>query len=270
MSYGNAYLQGRAPLTSWSRHPLMLSEADTFQFLQSRELVACNALEWLWWLKSEGVRRISAGPIETLPAVSGIEWDTQAVLCHFEDRIEVWAMGHVRSLAMRKSEEVHSLEIWFGQSLFLADTYLHVSTVSTSISDSLVLVDWIALDKKMRSELRDFDSFGLNSPHSRGEGEWYFSRDQLQDEDGDSKLPDVPADRRMLDAHSMLITLWRLYGALRNATHPKDEGNLYMTLDRSGLERLDRFEKWIEIWAERVQGLSAGYTDWRPEILEPW
>jgi hypothetical protein len=248
----------------------MSSDVDTFQHLLSRELVACNAFEWLWWLKSEGVRRLSAGSLEKLPPVKSVEWDRMAVLCHFKDRVDVWAMGHVRSLAMRKYDEQKNLESWFGQSLLLADTYLHVSTVSVPNSEKALPVNWQKLHHDMQAELNEFDSFGFNRSRHAADSKWYFAQRQSPDDQQIKPLPTLPADKNMAQAHAMLIQLDGLESAFFHATHPKDEGNLYFTLGRAGLDRLDAFSETITSWTERVQSLCASYTGWQPEFLDAW
>jgi hypothetical protein len=268
ITYGNGYLCGRARFGEWSRHPQMAEGIDTFLHLDPRQLIAKDAFEWLWLMRAQGVKRLSACELLLAPQVAGVEWDSLAIRCHYKDRNDVWAMGNEQSLAMTVAHEKSDYELYFGRRFEPADCYFLIDSDQVDGDDLALSVDWYKLDQVMRDEIQGFDGLGVKLGRRTTEPYWFVASDTHEYGTGRADLPTLPADPRGVLAHSMLIDLVGFRRSLDWATHPKDEGNLYLTLNSRDLERLDLFHSWINSWIDKVQMLVASEPDWWPRFVK--
>jgi hypothetical protein len=250
ISYGNAYLTGRATFDEWNSHRLLWDAVTLFRDAATRQLVAEDGFEWLWLLKTQGAQYLSLATQQSAPVIDGmLEVDAQLVHCHYADRIETWAAAREASTALRTFHQCHDSEAFFGKHIPDIDAYFLIASEPHAAKRAPVeLPDW----KKLQAE---FDqTFGATQARRlppRNKTPWFYA--EYFAEPDWANLPTLPADDRLLGAHRLLQQLLSLRQQFDNDTHPKNEGNLYAYASAEAAEQLDHYAQALDHWLDRLQ-----------------
>ena len=265
LSYGNAYLSGHGPFNRWSWNAHLQGAVIQFRAMDTGELLATDGFEWLWRLKHQGVQRLSLQPLPNpLPDHQRIaHWSSQLVLAHSDGGVQAWAWGreaNAMNLPNRRDGEDDAYVGASGPDIdtvwLLPDRFAHFANLAPA-------TDWASLDRQCKAEFGGCNP-GLESPWAAPEttAGWFFARGLWRRDDRDAPLPTVPATQGLQHCHRLLHALTALSSGFSNATHPRNEGNLYLTTDEAGAARIDAFAVWLAQWLTRVQCLAASDTRW--------
>lgn len=266
VTYGNAYLQRRAPFGLWQGHGLFREACTVFRRLDSRELIAEDGFEWLWLQRANGARRLSLLASHQIAEHGAIHsWDSQVVCCHFADRIDIWALGHETSTASRQAMADPTSDCQFGRHGPDTDAYFLIeSRESIDSAPVATPVNWKKVRSQFHAELAAFPNIGFGSALKRRldvENPWFkASRGGGYPEW--ANLPTLPADGTRHIPHSLLNAVCGLRGWMDNATHPKNEGNIYFMSSDEELVSIRAFDAWIDRKTEELQCLCASDPGW--------
>lgn len=257
VTYGNAYLNGYAPFSSWHNHNGF--EGITAEFrLFDGTLVAEDGFEWLWWLRQNGAQRLSMEHWDGLEDVGRFSNpDPQVIVCHYPNRDDIWARFDETSQAMLQARRSGNHEIYFGRNFHIADRFTLVAS-RKNLTDR-PKVDWKRIDKDIRTRLlrfKDMDSLA-NMPRLN-HGQWFYATGRTGDH-----LPTVPPTNSLWIAHKVLSGLASLRWQLDAAMHPKNESSAYYWPAPEVQARLDELSNTIDQLTEMVQCHAGTESAWR-------
>lgn len=259
ITYGNAYLRGRAGFDEWKQHRLLWDSVALFRDAATRQLIAEDGFEWLWLLKTQGAQYLSLATPQNTPVLDGmLDVDSQLVHCHYADRIETWAAGREASTALRQFHQSHDSEAFFGKHIPDIDAYFLVATERHPAKRAPVeLPDW----KKLQAEFaKTFGGAGTQARRLQpnNKSPWFYA--EYFAETAWANLPTLPADNSLLGAHRLLEHLLVLRHQFDNDTHPKNEGNLYAFASAEAAEQLDQYAQSLDHWLDRLQCAVSIWT----------
>ncbi|MET0320966.1 MAG: hypothetical protein ABW069_09625 [Duganella sp.] len=238
VSYGTGFLRKELPLEDWYRHGIFFDARFQFRSPGQNALLAGEFTNWLDSLAHSGAKRLSLHrmdefDIAVVPAAGRLDY---AVVAHFPDRYQIWAAGN-------------EAEAWE------AETYLSPGRAYAGDIDSYWLVaerrgqldipatNWKETAAAIAKDL-DFPVPSSQVPVPTGP----FFPDISTDQEW-AKLPLFPTSPRASLAHRIVATLDWKRGQFDNDTNPKNEYNLYLSLDDEGCRKLtewsDRLDRWL-------------------------
>ncbi|OYO31317.1 hypothetical protein [Janthinobacterium sp. PC23-8] len=249
VSYGTQCLRGKLALDDWYRHGIFFGARLQFRQLADNALLADDFTWWLGILKQSGAVRLSLHLLSGFgiasPAV--IDYGDYAVVAHFPDRHQIWAVG-VERPAWRDHPlvpDVPGIPIfpdatsWGGQ----IDSYWCVE----ERSGTLVVpeTNWKALAGSIAADLEITMPSSLAPPGpvflpSEPPASW-------------AKFPLFPSGKVTALAHAILASLYREQAKFGNDTHFKNDSSYYQGLDAQGVAKVDGWGRRLDGWLLEVE-----------------
>lgn len=251
VSYGTQFLRNEIELEDWYRHGVFFDTRLQFRDLDNA-LLADDFTLWLEILKASGAMRLSlhlAGQFDIdLPRASPD--DAHAVVAHFADRHEIWAVGS--ELPGWLTHPLRPEERWIPDSTSWGgaiDTYWCVADVPGKLE--VVGTNWkqltaaIALDLDLA--IPPVSPIGRAAPfcvQASRNPPW-------------AKFPLFPVTEVSSRAHLLLTILDTEEAAFANDTHPKNENSDYRQMsDADAAEMMARGMR-LRNWLTEVLLRSA-------------
>lgn len=251
VSYGTHYLLGKNELDDWYRHGSFFNARLQFRALADNALLANDFTLWLGILKASGATRLSlhlAAAFEVaLPrALNG---GVYAVVVHFPDRHQVWAVGEEEAA-------------WMTHPLFPdEDSVGYPAFPNAAYYGSPLDSYWGVEDRPGRLEVPDTDwkelaraiaaDLASPVPSSLAPVGPYFSA--FPSDAPWAKFPLFPSSDLSSLAHRIMSTLARQKATFSNDTNPKNESNPYQFLDQEGVDKLSNWGERLDSWMLEVQ-----------------
>jgi hypothetical protein len=255
-SYGNAYLRDAIPLEHWYRHRALWDAAFTFRDSSDGKLLVSGCIEWLQWMKTRGVIRISLYMADEPPADARVGgWDRQAIRCDFADSHEIWMMGKEIPVS---NETVDSNPLYSAYEPDV-DAYWRIRTCEgTPLS---TVIDWSQMRGRIENFLNRLDTPEFDTDLS-GSGyvplKAYFAHCPDW-----ADLPLLPPDEDLAIPHSLLRDLHLIQSTLENFCHPKNDASPYQSYSADERERIRAIELTLEHLVEEVQCAAGSETRWK-------
>jgi hypothetical protein len=251
VSYGTQTLSKGLDLEDWRRHGIFFGCRLLFRLSADNTLLADDFTLWLTVLERTGALRLSlhrieefAGDAAPTPRIAGQE-EACVVVVHYREHHQLWVKG--KELAAWLAHPALAAEPGHGYSVFPDAAYYGGDIDSywcgadrpgtLAVPDT----DWQALSAAIAADLDIAIPSNRNAAtplviHNANEPPW-------------AAMPLFPNGPSSYQAHRLLADLYRHQGQFANDTHPKNEGNIYLSTDEAGASALrqwgDRLDRWI-------------------------
>lgn len=253
VSYGTRFLRGEIALDDWYRHGIFFDARLQFRSLADNTLLADDFTLWLGMLKATGAVRLTlhlASGLDIAPPGVMLRGDC-AVVVHYADRHDVWAVGEESSSWLQHPAYPHDAQhfpvfpdaAYYGGEI---DSYWCVEqrpgTLDVPNTDWKALAAAIAadLDITMPSSLVPAGPYVRPIPEPAP-----WARFPL--------FPSSPDCASTMLAHRMIATLDHERAKFANDTHPKNDSSPYQFLDQAGAARMDAWGARLHGWITEVQ-----------------
>ena len=243
VSYGTQFLRDKLALDDWYRHGIFFGARLQFRQLADNALLADDFTWWLGILKQSGAVRLSLHLLAEFgiarPAV--IHDGDYAVVAHFRDRHQIWAVGVERPAWLDHPlvPDVPGIPIfpdathWGGE----IDSYWCLEERPGPLE--VPETHWKALANSIAADLDISIPSSLAPPGpiilpSTPPAAW-------------ARFPLFPSGSATVVAHGILASLYREQSRFANDTHFKNDSSDYQGLDAAGAARVDD-------WGRRLDG----------------
>lgn len=243
VSYGTQFLRDKLALDDWYRHGIFFGARLQFRQLADNALLADDFTWWLGILKQSGAVRLSLHLLAEFgiarPAV--IHDGDYAVVAHFPDRHQIWAVGVERPAWLDHPlvPDVPGIPIfpdathWGGE----IDSYWCLEERPGPLE--VPETNWKALANSIAADLDISIPSSLAPPGpiilpSTPPAAW-------------ARFPLFPSGSATVVAHGILASLYREQSRFANDTHFKNDSSYYQGLDAAGAARVDD-------WGRRLDG----------------
>ena len=249
VSYGTQFLRDKLALDDWYRHGIFFGARLQFRQLSDNALLADDFTWWLGILKESGAVRLSLHLLSEFgigrPAV--IHDGDYAVVAHFPDRHQIWAVGVERAawLGHPLLPDVPGIPIfpdathWGGE----IDGYWCVEERPGQLE--VPETNWKALADAIGTDLDIAMPSSLAPP-----GPVFLPPEPAASW---AKFPLFPSGSVTVLAHGMLASLYREQSKFANDTHFKNENSYYQSLDDEGAAKVDDWGRRLDGWVREVE-----------------
>lgn len=249
VSYGTQFLRDKLALDDWYRHGIFFGARLQFRQLSDNALLADDFTWWLGILKESGAVRLSLHLLSEFgigrPAV--IHDGDYAVVAHFPDRHQIWAVGVERAawLGHPLLPDVPGIPIfpdathWGGE----IDGYWCVEERPGPLA--VPETNWKALANSIATDLETTIPSSLAPPGpiflpSTPPAAW-------------ARFPLFPSGSVTVVAHGILASLYREQSKFANDTHFKNDSSYYQGLDDEGAAKVDDWGRRLDGWIVEVE-----------------
>lgn len=269
VTYGNAYLSHYAPFSSWQNHRGLWEITAEFRLFDGT-LVARDGFEWLWWLRQNGIVRLSMELWDGLEdAGRYCNSDAQVIVCHYSNHDEIWGRFDEASEAVSLAHQSGSSEIFFGRHFHFPDRFVLVACRGKQ--PDVPGLEWKKIHKTVKSRLSRFEDFpALVRMPPLESGKWFCA---FGSKDDNGRLPTMPPTSALWIAHNLLFGLVSIRSHFDNVTYFKNESSPYhySHISPEDQERLDELSRTVDELIAMAQCQAATETGWRltkrtPEI----
>lgn len=249
VSYGTQFLRDKLALDDWYRHGIFFGARLQFRQLADNALLADDFTWWLGILKQSGAVRLSLHLLAEFgiarPAV--IHDGDYAVVAHFPDRHQIWAVGVERPAWLEHPlvPDVPGMPIfpdathWGGE----LDSYWCVEERPGPLE--VPETNWKALASSIASDLDITIPSSLAPP-----GPIYLPSEPPA---AWARFPLFPSGSVTVLAHGMLASLYREQAKFANDTHFKNDSSYYQGLDAEGAAKVDDWGRRLDGWVVEVE-----------------
>lgn len=249
VSYGTQFLRGKLALDDWYRHGIFFGARLQFRQLGDNALLADDFTWWLGILKQSGAVRLSLHLLSEfgIAAPHVLRSGEHAVVVHFPDRHQIWAVGEERAgwLTHPLLPDAPGIPVfpdatsWGGE----IDSYWCVGERPGPLE--VPETHWKALADSIATDLE------TNIPSSLAPAGPIF----LPQEPPASwaKFPLFPSGSVSSLAHAVLATLYSERARFANDTHPKNENSYYHGFDAQGIAQIDDWGRRLDGWIVEVE-----------------
>ncbi|MGK5027104.1 hypothetical protein [Janthinobacterium sp. RB2R34] len=249
VSYGTQFLRDKLALDDWYRHGIFFGARLQFRHLGDHVLLADDFTWWLGILKQSGAVRLSLHLMAEFgiarPAV--IDDGDYAVVVHFADRHQIWAVG-VERPAWRDHPlvpDVPGIPIfpdathWGGE----IDSYWCVEERHGRLD--LPETNWKTLANSIATDLEITIPSSLVPPGpiylpSTPPAPW-------------AKFALFPSGSATLLAHGILASLYREQATFENDTHCKNDSSDYQGLDAESAAKVNDWGRRLASWVSELE-----------------
>lgn len=249
VSYGTQFLRGKLALDDWYRHGIFFNARLQFRQRDGNALLADDFTWWLGILKQSGALRLSLHLLAEFgiarPAI--ILYGEYAVVAHFPDRHQIWAVGVERPAWRDHPLVPHVPGIpvfpdatsWGGE----IDSYWCLDERPGQLE--VPETNWKALADAIGTDL------DLAMPSSLAPPGPVF----LPPEPRASwaRFPLFPSGSVTVLAHGMLASLYREQAKFANDMHFKNENSYYQSLDDEGAAKVDDWGRRLDGWVGEIE-----------------
>ena len=249
VSYGTQFLRDKLALDDWYRHGIFFGARLQFRQLADNALLADDFTWWLGILKESGAVRLSLHLLSEFgigrPAV--IHDGDYAVVAHFPDRHQIWAVGVERAAWLDHPllPDVPGVPIfpdathWGGE----LDGYWCVEERPGPLA--VPETNWKALANSIATDLETTIPSSLAPPGpvflpSTPPAAW-------------ARFPLFPSGSVTVVAHGILASLYREQSKFANDTHFKNDSSYYQGLDDEGAAKVDDWGRRLDGWIVEVE-----------------
>lgn len=249
VSYGTQFLRDKLALDDWYRHGIFFGARLQFRQLADNTLLADDFTWWLGILKESGAVRLSLHLLAefgiALPAV--IQYGDYAVVAHFRDRHQIWAIGVERPAWLDHPlvPDVPGIPIfpdathWGGE----LDGYWCLEERPGQLA--VPETSWKALAGSIAADLEITIPSSLAPPGpiflpSTPPAAW-------------AKFALFPSGSATVVAHGILASLYREQAKFANDTHFKNDSSYYQGLDAAGAAKVDDWGRRLDGWIVEVE-----------------
>ena len=249
VSYGTQCLRGKLALDDWYRHGIFFNARLLFRQLGDNALLADDFTWWLGILKQSGAVRLSLHLLAEFgiarPAV--IEYGDYAVVAHFPDRHQIWAVGveHPAWFDHPLVADVPGIPVfpnatsWGGE----IDSYWCVEERAGQLE--VPETNWKALANSIAADLDISIPSSLAPP-----GPIYLPPEPPASW---AKFALFPSGSVTVLAHGMLASLYQEQSRFANDTHFKNDSSYYQGLDAEGAAKVDDWGRRLDGWVVEVE-----------------
>ena len=249
VSYGTQCLRGKLALDDWYRHGIFFNARLLFRQPENNALLADDFTWWLGILKGSGAVRLSLHLLAEFgiarPAV--IEYGDYAVVAHFPDRHQIWAVGveHPAWFDHPLVADVPGIPVfpnatsWGGE----IDSYWCVEERAGQLE--VPETNWKALANSIATDLDISIPSSLAPP-----GPIYLPPEPPASW---AKFALFPSGSVTVLAHGMLASLYREQAKFANDTHFKNDSSYYQGLDAEGAAKVDDWGRRLDGWVVEVE-----------------
>ena len=249
VSYGTQCLRGKLALDDWYRHGIFFNARLLFRQPENNALLADDFTWWLGILKGSGAVRLSLHLMAEFgiarPAV--IEYGDYAVVAHFPDRHQIWAVGveHPAWFDHPLVADVPGIPVfpnatsWGGE----IDSYWCVEERAGQLE--VPETNWKALANSIATDLDISIPSSLAPP-----GPIYLPPEPPASW---AKFALFPSGSVTVLAHGMLASLYREQAKFANDTHFKNDSSYYPGLDAEGAAKVDDWGRRLDGWVREVE-----------------
>ena len=249
VSYGTQCLRGKLALDDWYRHGIFFNARLLFRQPENNALLADDFTWWLGILKGSGAVRLSLHLLAEFgiarPAV--IEYGDYAVVAHFPDRHQIWAVGveHPAWFDHPLVADVPGIPVfpnatsWGGE----IDSYWCVEERAGQLE--VPETNWKALANSIATDLDISIPSSLAPP-----GPIYLPPEPPASW---AKFALFPSGSVTVLAHGMLASLYREQAKFANDTHFKNDSSYYQGLDAEGAAKVDDWGRRLDGWVREVE-----------------
>ena len=249
VSYGTQCLRGQLALDDCYRHGIFFGSRLQFRALDGNTLLADDFTWWLGILKESGAVRLSLHLLAEFgiasPAV--IDYGDYAVVAHFRDRHQIWAVG-VERPAWRDHPlvpDVPGIPIfpdathWGGQ----IDSYWCVDERGGTLE--VPETNWKAFAHSIAADLEITMPSSLAQPGpvilpSTPPAAW-------------ARFALFPSGSATVLAHGVLGSLYREQAKFGNDTHFKNDSSYYQGLDAAAAAKVDDWGRRLDGWVVEAE-----------------
>ena len=249
VSYGTQFLRDKLALDDWYRHGIFFGARLQFRQLADNTLLADDFTWWLGILKESGAVRLSLHLLAEFgiarPVV--IQYGDYAVVAHFPDRHQIWAIGVERPAWLEHPlvPDVPGIPIfpdathWGGE----LDSYWCLEERSGQLE--VPETNWKALAGSIATGLDITIPSSLAPPGPiflppTPPAAW-------------ARFPLFPSGSVTVVAHGILASLYREQSKFANDTHFKNESSYYQGLDAEGAAKVDDWGRRLDGWIVEVE-----------------
>ena len=249
VSYGTQFLRDKLALDDWYRHGIFFGARLQFRQLADNALLADDFTWWLGILKESGAVRLSLHLLAEFgiarPAV--IQYGDYAVVAHFPDRHQIWAIGVERPAWLDHPlvPDVPGIPIfpdathWGGE----LDGYWCLEERQGQLE--VPETNWKALAGSIAADLEITIPSSLAPPGpvflpSTPPAAW-------------AKFALFPSGSATVVAHGILASLYREQAKFANDTHFKNDSSYYQGLDAAGAAKVDDWGRRLDGWIVEVE-----------------
>ena len=249
VSYGTQCLRGKLALDDWYRHGIFFNARLLFRQPENNALLADDFTWWLGILKGSGAVRLSLHLLAEFgiarPAV--IEYGDYAVVAHFPDRHQIWAVGveHPAWFDHPLVADVPGIPVfpnatsWGGE----IDSYWCVEERAGQLE--VPETNWKALANSIATDLDISIPSSLAPP-----GPIYLPPEPPASW---AKFALFPSGSVTVLAHGMLASLYREQAKFANDAHFKNDSSYYQGLDAEGAAKVDDWGRRLDGWVREVE-----------------
>lgn len=249
VSYGTQFLRDKLALDDWYRHGIFFGARLQFRQLADNTLLADDFTWWLGILKESGAVRLSLHLLAEFgiarPAV--IQYGDYAVVAHFPDRHQIWAIGVERPAWLEHPlvPDVPGIPIfpdathWGGE----IDSYWCLEERPGQLE--VPETNWKALANSIATDLDITIPSSLAPPGPiflppTPPAAW-------------ARFPLFPSGSVTVVAHGILASLYREQSKFANDTHFKNDSSYYQGLDAEGAAKVDDWGRRLDGWIVEVE-----------------
>ena len=249
VSYGTQFLRDKLALDDWYRHGIFFGARLQFRQLADNTLLADDFTWWLGILKESGAVRLSLHLLTEFgiarPAV--IQYGDYAVVAHFPDRHQIWAIGVERPAWLEHPlvPDVPGIPIfpdathWGGE----IDSYWCLEERPGQLA--VPETNWKALASSIATDLDITIPSSLAPPGPiflppTPPAAW-------------ARFPLFPSGSVTVVAHGILASLYREQSKFANDTHFKNDSSYYQGLDAEGAAKVDDWGRRLDGWIVEVE-----------------
>lgn len=249
VSYGTQFLRDKLALDDWYRHGIFFGARLQFRQLADNALLADDFTWWLGILKESGAVRLSLHLLAEFgiarPAV--IQYGDYAVVAHFPDRHQIWAIGVERPAWLEHPlvPDVPGIPIfpdathWGGE----IDSYWCLEERPGQLE--VPETNWKALASSIATDLDITIPSSLAPPGPiflppTPPAAW-------------ARFPLFPSGSVTVVAHGILASLYREQSKFANDTHFKNDSSYYQGLDAEGAAKVDDWGRRLDGWVVEVE-----------------
>lgn len=249
VSYGTQYLRHGLALDDWYRHGIFFGARLQFRERDGNALLADDFTWWLGILRQASAQRLSLHRLAQFDFASpSVMQDGQhAVVVHYRDHYEVWAVGNERPAWLEHPllPDVPGIPIfpdathWGGA----IDSYWRLGERPGQLE--VAETDWKALARAIATDL----DINLPSSHIPA-GPLYLPQPEPVPW---ARFPLFASGAASSLAHGVLATLYRERSRFDNDMHPKNENSPYKHADEEGAAKIDDWGRRLDAWIGEVQ-----------------
>ncbi|KAB8041230.1 hypothetical protein [Janthinobacterium aquaticum] len=249
VSYGTQFLRNGLALEDWYRHGIFFGARLQFRQLAGNALLADDFTWWLGVLQQTGAVRLSLHRLAQfgIDSPSVLQYRERAVVVHFRDRYQIWAVGEERAAwlehpqlpPMSQMPRFPDATSWGGD----IDSYWCVDERPGQLE--IPETDWKALARTIATDL------DINLPSSRVPAGPLFL--PVSSPAPWARFPLFVSGPASSLAHGVLATLYSQYGTYDNDMNPKNENSDYRMADEAGAQRIEDWGRRLEAWIGEVQ-----------------